>query len=568
VRIASLAAIWIAGLLLAAPLIAAQALAIPDSQRTIWDLSYLYQLGPKVQAAAGLYGGILFGLPVTASVGGTADVYGSFFLGAIGLPLLVIGIVAPRRTAHERLLLVLLLAIPVVDLLALLAVPLQEQVALLRSFQFIRVRHLMPVALAINAAIGVAWLSGPDPIGRLSPPRRALAALGLAGVGLALAWQAFIALRHVRNPSGSVVEQDGWALGLEALVGGAVVGIAIGVVVVSRARRAGWGPVALTGALGLVLLLGLAGERFLYARSERAIGGQLGTWAADVAPTTAQAFIAAQPSSGRVISIGDHANRALVAGLDAADGYQTMYPLRYHELFGALIAPELALDPELFDYYHSWGNRAYAFGPHLDMDVADLLGVRWLYVRGGSLEDPALVARFADGGVTVYENTAAFPRAFVVHDAQVVADRAAVTSAIAAASAADLRARVYLAAADIPTGVALPADSSAASDEVVSIETDAIDRIVVTTRTVAPGILVLADTYTADWVADVDGAPASILPVDGALRGVAIGPGDHRLTFTYRPVATYAGFALAIGTAVLLAIWLGVESVRRQRAGG
>jgi ABC-type nitrate/sulfonate/bicarbonate transport system permease component len=59
--------------------------------------------------------------------------------------------------------------------------------------------------------------------------------------------------------------------------------------------------------------------------------------------------------------------------------------------------------------------------------------------------------------------------------------------------------------------------------------------------------------------------PTAILRLDGALRGVALGPGEHLVTFRYRPVPTYLGFGLAVLTAVLLGIWLLVG--RRARRG-
>ena len=59
--------------------------------------------------------------------------HGLVFLGAIGLPLLVVGIVTPRETGRERLILALLVAIPLIDLAAVLAAPLQERLRSARS---------------------------------------------------------------------------------------------------------------------------------------------------------------------------------------------------------------------------------------------------------------------------------------------------------------------------------------------------------------------------------------------------------------------------------------------------
>ena len=119
-----------------------------------------------------------------------------------------------------------------------------------------------------------------------------------------------------------------------------------------------------------------------------------------------------------------------------------------------------------------------------------------------------------------------------------------------------LRERVYLAAADQPPSTEGPISLGPNDSDTAVIEEDANDRIVIRARSSTPGYLVLADTYTPDWVAEIDGTPTTVLPLDGALRGVALGPGDHRVTFSYRPVATYLGFGLAVLTAALLGIWL------------
>jgi hypothetical protein len=572
-RVASFVAIWAVAFLLATPILLSQVVAIPESQRTIWTLQYGYPVVATFRAAARLYGHVVFGVP---TLGGSwsASIYGTFFLGALGLPLLVIGCVVPRRTARDRFLLALLVIIPVIDLLTPLDIPLRDHVPMLRSFQFDRVRHLMPVVLIINAAIGASWLAGPDPIGRLGPRRRMVAAVGLVGVGVALAWQVVAAVRGVRASLGSPVHLEGWTLGLLALLGGSIVVLAIGIVVVRRARRAGAGQAVLVGGIATIFLVALAGDRLALARTQRDLGFWMGSWADRMAITPAQAFIASRPGGGRVVSIGEDANRALAAGLDTVGGYETIYPLRYHELFGAMIAPELAIDPVKYRYYHGWGNRADAFGPHLDMAVADLLGVRWLYVRGAPLTDPGVVDRFSGGGVRVYENPAAFPRAFLVHDARVMLDRAAVISAIGTATADDLRGRAFLAAPDLAAGGSSSAGTGLSggppdpADE-ATIEADTIDRLTIRARTAAPAILILADTYTPDWVAEVDGAPARVIPVDGALRGVVVPAGEHQITFAYRPIATYAGIVIALTAAVALACWLALGRVRRpDRSGG
>jgi uncharacterized membrane protein YfhO len=112
---------------------------------------------------------------------------------------------------------------------------------------------------------------------------------------------------------------------------------------------------------------------------------------------------------------------------------------------------------------------------------------------------------------------------------------------------------MYLAAADAG-GLSLPGGPPDAADG-ATIVTDTPDRVAVAPRAQRPGALVLADTFAAGWVADVDGTAATIVPAYDALRGVAIPAGEHRITFTYRSEPTLIGIGLALMAAVIFAAW-------------
>ncbi|MEO8192009.1 MAG: YfhO family protein [Acidobacteriota bacterium] len=70
------------------------------------------------------------------------------------------------------------------------------------------------------------------------------------------------------------------------------------------------------------------------------------------------------------------------------------------------------------------------------------------------------------------------------------------------------------------------------------------------------GILVLTDVAAPGWRAETDGKPVRILRADGVFRAVALSAGPHRVVFTYRPIAFYAGAALSVVALVwILALW-------------
>jgi len=74
--------------------------------------------------------------------------------------------------------------------------------------------------------------------------------------------------------------------------------------------------------------------------------------------------------------------------------------------------------------------------------------------------------------------------------------------------------------------------------------------------TTSPGLFVLSDQWDPDWKATVDGKPSAIHRVDYLMCGVLIGPGVHRIRFTYVPHALEAGIkisTLSLALTVLLA---------------
>jgi hypothetical protein len=69
------------------------------------------------------------------------------------------------------------------------------------------------------------------------------------------------------------------------------------------------------------------------------------------------------------------------------------------------------------------------------------------------------------------------------------------------------------------------------------------------------GFLVLADSDYPGWGAAVDGEAAPVCRADYLFRAVPVPPGEHVVTFAYRPLSFAAGVAAALA-AVLAAAGL------------
>ena len=74
------------------------------------------------------------------------------------------------------------------------------------------------------------------------------------------------------------------------------------------------------------------------------------------------------------------------------------------------------------------------------------------------------------------------------------------------------------------------------------------------------GYLVVLDSFSDDWHATVDGAPAPIARANGLFRSVHLAPGEHTVEFDYRPPSFRIGIAV---TAFALCVTVGLF-IRRQ----
>jgi uncharacterized membrane protein YfhO len=87
--------------------------------------------------------------------------------------------------------------------------------------------------------------------------------------------------------------------------------------------------------------------------------------------------------------------------------------------------------------------------------------------------------------------------------------------------------------------------------------------IQLTVQTTGRALLVLSELYYPGWTATVNGQPARIWKVDGALRGVVVPRGESRVSLRFRPVSFYIGGPLTVGAFLFVLI---AAAVVRRRA--
>jgi len=171
-------------------------------------------------------------------------------------------------------------------------------------------------------------------------------------------------------------------------------------------------------------------------------------------------------------------------------------------------------------------------------EIQDMMGVRFSVakepVRPGQEEVYA-----APNGWKVYRNPNAFPRAWIVHEAQ------------------QRKAEYNVDFKRIATvSTAAPALQTCSQPEPVRWLEHQPRRLRLEATAACRGLLVVTDTWYPGWRATVDGQRAEILEVNGAFRGIVIGPGKHFVEMRFQPWTFYLGAAvtlLTLGAAVVIA---------------
>ncbi len=212
---------------------------------------------------------------------------------------------------------------------------------------------------------------------------------------------------------------------------------------------------------------------------------------------------------------------------------------------------------------HQWRAlrvRASGSSGVLAVRAASLIDTQAGHSESLVLDDHLRRTLFFD--MKVYEYPDVLPRAYLVHRAAVLDDDRAVQAM--RAPDFDPRRQVLLA----PGPGAAPLDAGTVAGEDVAIETLEPEYVRLRLAARQEGWLVLADAYTPDWTARLDGRETPVARADLLLRAVRVPPGEHVVELWYTPRSLLLGAgltALSLLSVVALAAWPLVRA-RRERS--
>jgi hypothetical protein len=216
-------------------------------------------------------------------------------------------------------------------------------------------------------------------------------------------------------------------------------------------------------------------------------------------------------------------NDLAMHGLEQLTGHHGNEIGRYRNLLGGEHAPNLATS---------------------ELRLADVTNTEYFLIPG-RVEDPRLEEVHVGMYSVVYRNRQALPRAYLVGSTEVVAG----PGGMARLLAPDFDARTT-AIVEVP----LPMDvevSPGATGVVEWIERQ-VDEYSLRVVPDRPALLVVLDNHYPAWEASVNGRLVPIHRVNHTFRGVAVPPGEHVVTFRYRPTALRTGALISLVTLALL----------------
>jgi hypothetical protein len=162
------------------------------------------------------------------------------------------------------------------------------------------------------------------------------------------------------------------------------------------------------------------------------------------------------------------------------------------------------------------------------------------------------------GDVKIYENRAVLPRAFVVHQAEVVSTEEQAIATLKAPSFDPATTLVRLPQQGESPGP-VRAGQTSLNDRVVITRYEP-EQIEIGLALDSPGWLVLTDSYYPGWQAKLDGQPVEIFPADILFRAVQVPAGEHVLLFEFRPRSLELGAVASGAGLIILLVGLGLTA--------
>jgi len=203
-------------------------------------------------------------------------------------------------------------------------------------------------------------------------------------------------------------------------------------------------------------------------------------------------------------------NFQIMYGLNSIDGYDSFYPERFTKMTSGKNNSESS-------------SKDVFLGDH-QSPILMMLGTKYIFSLD-KLEESNLTLIGEKGQTKLYENSLAFPRAFLVDEVVVDNSDEEVFDLL---GQTDLRNKVIL-EKKVPLNSGPEGEKSA---EIVSYQANEVKIKVNTSK---DRIMVLSDSFYLGWEAFLDGKKAEIYRANYNIRAIRVPEGNHIILFIYKP---------------------------------
>ncbi len=211
-------------------------------------------------------------------------------------------------------------------------------------------------------------------------------------------------------------------------------------------------------------------------------------------------------------------NFSVIYRLQSIDGYDPLYLLRYGELIAAL-------ERKKADISAPFGFNRIITPHNFDSKIIDLLGVKFV-LSLSELESSSLKKVFQEGETRIFENKNVLPRVFFVSRITYAKDNKEAIGLMLDDSFIPSDAAIV----EFTQGdVSVPSLGWKVGEAEITQYSE--NKIVINTKNIGNGFLVLTDSYYPAWHATVDGDEAKIYRTDYNFRGIVVSAGEHKIEF-------------------------------------